>query len=221
MPPLSVMPHECSAWTSVTAMPSASMVPPVLPPMIFSPSSPFEPSHTPISWLQTMVGLVRRAISSASWMWSKWPCVISIRSHRSTVLRFSGATGLFMTQGSMRISLPLALRAFQVPWPTQVKLTSALSAMLAFPLSCVRAEKPILPHGQREDSDRGDRPQVREEEVAGLAVKAQHAEREQPNRDVAPALHRAHDQEQRHRQKGQPLVGPHLVRNERPEREAE
>src|SRR5690348_11792545 len=34
-----------------------------------------------------------------------------------------------MTQGSMRTSLPPALRTFQVPWPTQVKLTSSFSAM--------------------------------------------------------------------------------------------
>src|SRR2546422_8328844 len=51
----------------------------------------------------------------ASWMWSKWPWVMSMRSHRSTFFSCSGATGLFMTQGSMRTSLPLALRAFQVP----------------------------------------------------------------------------------------------------------
>ena len=48
-------------------------------------------------------------------MWSKWPWVMSIRSHLSTVFNISGAAGLFMTHGSMRISFPLALLTFQVP----------------------------------------------------------------------------------------------------------
>ena len=72
---------------------------------------------------------VALAISKASYTWSKWPCVMSITSHFSTFFKFSGVTGLFMTQGSTRISLDLALRTFQVPWPSQVKLTSAFSAM--------------------------------------------------------------------------------------------
>jgi len=62
-------------------------------------------------------------------MWSKWPCVMSIRSHLSTVFNVSGAAGLFMTHGSMRISFPFALRTFQVPWPTHVKLTALFSAI--------------------------------------------------------------------------------------------
>src|SRR6266851_4549291 len=54
---------------------------------------------------------------------------MSIRSHRSTAFSFSGATGLFMTHGSIRMSLRLALRTFHVPCPIQVKLTSALSGI--------------------------------------------------------------------------------------------
>src|SRR5437588_13065038 len=106
-------------------------------------------------------------------MWSKWPCVISIRSQRSTFFSCSGATGLFMTQGSMRISLPLALRAFQVPCPTQVKLTSAFSA-IATPLFLT--EKSIFPHGQNEDPDARDGPEVGKEKVARLARETEQAD---------------------------------------------
>src|SRR5437588_734698 len=55
-------------------------------------------------------------------MWSKWPWLTSMRSQRSIFFRWSGATGLFMTQGSSRISLPRALRACQLPWPAEQKL---------------------------------------------------------------------------------------------------
>ena len=105
------------------------MVPPALPPIIVDWSMPFEPSQLVISKLETMVGLCALAISSASWMWSKWPWVMSIRSQLSTFFRASGAAGLFMTQGSMMICLPLALRAIHVPCPTQVKLTCEFSAI--------------------------------------------------------------------------------------------
>src|SRR5665213_3154132 len=63
---------------------------------------------------------------------------MNMRSHLSTFFNFSGATGLFMTQGSMMISFHLALRTFQVPWPTHVKLTSAFSGIR------------FLPHSERE-----------------------------------------------------------------------
>src|SRR5438132_12416738 len=73
---------------------------------------------------------------------------MSIRSHLSTVLSLSGVTGLFITQGSMRTSFPLALRAFHVPWPSQVKLTSELSAIETAPL-LRPAENLILPQQSR------------------------------------------------------------------------
>src|SRR5919204_2458866 len=120
-----------------------------------------------------------------------------MRSQRSTFLRCSGATGLFITQGSIRISLPFALRTFHVPWPTQVKLTSALSAMLASPQFRCRAEKPIFPHGQREHADRGDGPQVGEEELARLAIEPEKTQSEQHERDDSTALDAAHGEQQR------------------------
>src|SRR5713226_2352290 len=182
MPLSSVMPHECSAWTSVTLMPSTSSVPPWLPAMMLSPSIPFEASHAPVSWFVTILGFVLRAISSASWMWSKWPCVMSITSRLSIVFSFSGAAGLFMTQGSIRISFCLALRTFHVPWPIQVKLTSALSGIFSLP--SLDSEKPILPQAQNENRDSGHGPEVRENELARLLVEAQHEHCEQPEHAV-------------------------------------
>src|SRR6266480_4612793 len=218
MPPLSVIPHECSAYTSVTEMPSASMVPPWLPPMILSASSPLEPSHALISWFVTIVCFVRLAISRASWMLSKWPCVMSIRSHLSTFLSCSGATGLFMTHGSMRISLPLALRTFQVPCPTHVKMTSAFSAI---PAPLCLPEKTIFPHGQNENPDAADRPQVRKEQLARLPDEAKQADRQDRERDPPPALDRFDQDKKRDRQQWQPLIGPDLVRDDGAKREAD
>src|SRR5690349_21718061 len=150
----SVMPHECSACTSVTLIPSTSMVPPWLPPRSEPASMPFLPSQLVISKLLTIFGFVCLAISRASAMWSKWPWVMSIRSHRSTFFRLSGAAGFPLIQGSMRISFHLAERTFHVPCPTQVKLTSELSAIVDPRLLVV--EKPIFPHAQNEQPDGGD-----------------------------------------------------------------
>src|ERR1700694_1161741 len=101
---------------------------------------------------------------------------MSIRSHFSIFFSFSGATGLFMTHGSMRISFPLALWTFQVPWPSHVKLTSASNAMRGPSFletrgrSDLKTEKAILPQGQHEGSNCCDGPEVREDEVARLPV---------------------------------------------------
>src|SRR3977135_3678706 len=100
---------------------------------------------------------------------------MSITSHFSTFLSLSGVTGLFITHGSMRISFHLALCTFHDPWPSQVKLTSALSAIHAPSFIRTRGrvdlmtEKPIFPQRQHEHPDCTYRPQVREEQDARLA----------------------------------------------------
>src|ERR1700737_756753 len=197
-----------------------SMVPPWLPAVMVAALMPFDVSHAPISWMVTIFGVVARAISSASCTWSKWPCVMSIRSHRSTVFSLSGATGLFMTHGSMRMSLRLALRTFQVPCPTHVKLTSAFSGIRDPPQNESRSpEKPILPQAQNEHSDRGQRPEVGKEQVAWRAYKTDTEDSQQRDSDDPPSLNRAHRDEKDQRQQGQPLIRPHLIRDERPQGE--
>src|SRR6267378_1026613 len=203
-------------------MPSTSIVPPWLAAIIDAALIPFELSHAPISWMVTIFGVVAAAISSASWTWSKWPCVMSIRSHRSTVFSFSGATGLFITQGSMRTSLRLALRTFQVPCPIHVKLTSAFSGIRDPPQNESRSpEKPILPQAQNEDADPGERPEVGEEQVAWLAHETEQEDAEQCERHDPAALDRADREEKDQWQQGQPLIRPHLVRYERAEGKAQ
>src|SRR5205807_9543084 len=114
---------------------------------------------------------------------------MSIRSHRSTVFSLSGATGLFMTHGSMRMSLRLALRTFQVPCPTHVKLTSAFNGIRDPPQSESRSpEKAILPQAQKEYGDCGQRPEVGEEQVAWLAHETEQEGAEQPERHDPAAL---------------------------------
>src|SRR5712692_2641494 len=216
----SEMPQECSAWTSVILMPSTSTVPPWLAPMMVAPSIPFEPSQAPTSKLVTIFGLHTLAISSASLTWSKWPWVISIRSHLSTFFNASGATGLFITHGSIRTSFHFALRTFHVPCPTQVKLTSALSGM-PHSLCGGRTEKPILPQAHGEDADGGQGPQVGKNEPAGLPVEAQEADAKEHKRAPPPALDRAHGHDEDQGQQRQPLVRPDLVRDERAQGEGE
>src|ERR1700694_3790529 len=134
---------------------------------------------------------------------------------------FSGATGLFMTHESMRISLPLALWTSQAPWPSHVKLTSAFSAMRG--PSCLetrgrsdlKTEKAILPQGQHEGSNCCDGPEVREDEVARLPIETEQAGRKDAEGNGSPPLDRTHSQQQDQREKRKPLVGPDLVPTER------
>src|SRR5690348_16577631 len=92
--------------------------------------------------------------------------------------------------------------------------------MLTPPLALGGVEKPILPHGQDEDSDRRDRPQVREEQVARLLVEAEKADPENGKGYVPPALDRPHGEQEGDRKKRQPLVRPDLVGDQGAEREA-
>src|SRR3989442_14744051 len=99
---------------------------------------------------------------------------MSITSHLSIFFSFSGVTGLFMTQGSMRISFRVALWTFEVPWPSHVKLTSAFSAIWMASSrrrgrSDLKTEKAILPYCQRENPNCGHIPQVCEGQVLRLA----------------------------------------------------
>src|ERR1700694_126475 len=115
------------------------------------------------------------------------------------------------------MTLPLALRTFHVPWPTQVKLTSGLSAIPVLQYQA-QTEKAILPHAQDEDADRAERPEVGEDDVARLPVKREQARAEQ-REDPEPApLDRPDDEQQDQRQERKPLVRPHFVGNERAER---
>src|SRR5450759_4651504 len=119
---------------------------------------------------------------------------MSIKSHLSTFFSFSGVTGLFMTQGSMMISFHFALRTLQVPCPSHVKLTSAFSAIRDSSFLRVRGrsdlktEKAIFPQRQQEDSDCCDSPQVREDQVARLAVETEQANAEDPEGQLPPPL---------------------------------
>src|SRR5487761_592368 len=80
---------------------------------------------------------------------------------------------------------PLALRTFQVPCPTQVKLTSAFSAMRYLPLdSPLRSENAILPHAQHEDSDGRDGPDVRKNEIARRSIETEQQDRQHPKREA-------------------------------------
>src|ERR1700730_8335809 len=127
----SVMPQLCSAWVIVNLIPSTSTVPPLLKPTRFS--TPFLPSQPAVSGIARTLQECFFASSTASWMWSKWPWVTAMMSRCSGFFRCSGATGLFMTQGSSTSFLPDALVASQVPWPTQVKETLSFSAISTTP----------------------------------------------------------------------------------------
>src|SRR5579859_7871575 len=181
------MPQLCSAWTSVTLMPSNSCVPPLLPPSTFS--TPLLPSQVAVSKIAWTAGLVALAISTASWMWSKWPWVMSIRSQLSTFFRWSGATGLFITQGSIRISLPRALRARHVPCPIQVNLTWSLSAMhFTSNRFVARAQKTMVPYAHAEHGQAAQRPQVGQGRLAGRPDEAEAGEAEQGEHAPPPVL---------------------------------
>src|SRR5712691_6629043 len=93
--------------------------------------------------------------------------------------------------------------------------------MLTPPLFVGGVEKPILPHGHNEDSDRRDSPQVRKEQVAWLLVEAEKAQREKRQGYVPPAFDRAHGEQESDGKKWQPLVGPDLVGDQGAERESE
>src|SRR5882757_10122524 len=108
------------------------------------------------------------------------------------------------------MSLPLALRTFQVPWPTQVKLTSALSAM-PFLQFRARPEKRILPHAQHEDADRGKGPEVGKDELAWLPKESEQEDPEQNEHPDFVSLDAANDEKQNQRQEREPLVWPHLI----------
>src|SRR6266566_9853228 len=106
--------------------------------------------------------------------------------------------------------LPLALRTFQVPWPTQVKLTSALSAM-PFLQYRARSEKRILPHAQHEDADRGEGPEIGKDELARLPEEREQEDPEQNEHPDFVPLDAADDEKQHQRQERKPLVRPHLI----------
>src|SRR6266576_513640 len=112
--------------------------------------------------------------------------------------------------------LPLALRTFQVPWPTPVKLTSALSAM-PFLQFRARPEKRILPHAQHEDADRGKGPEVGKDELTWLPEESEQEDSEQSEHPDFVPLDAADDKKQNQRQEREPLVRPHLIRYERAE----
>src|ERR1700674_623467 len=118
------------------------------------------------------------------------------------------------------MTLPLALRTFQVPWPTQVKLTSGLSAIPVIQYQA-KTEKAILPHAQNEDADRAERPEVGEDDVARLPVKREQARAEQ-REDPEPApLDRPDDEQQDQRQEPKRVGRHHFVGDERAERKPE
>src|SRR5450756_1503314 len=117
---------------------------------------------------------------------------------------------------------PLALRAFQVPWPTHVKLTSAFSAMPYLPLDTRGGpEYAIFPHAQDEDADRRERPDVREDEIARRSVEAKQQDDQHGERAVPPPFDSAHGQQEHQRQQRQPLVRPDLIGYEGAEGEPE
>src|SRR4029077_14446519 len=61
-------------------------------------------------------------------MWSKWPCVTSIRSHRSIESAVRGLRGL-AKKGSSRITLPPGVQISKQECPYQVNVVSRPSAM--------------------------------------------------------------------------------------------
>src|ERR1700682_1685215 len=95
------------------------------------------------------------------------------------------------------MSLPLALRTFQVPCPTQVKLTSLLSAMLPLHIQ-PRSEKRILPSAQHKDADGSERPEIGEDEIARLPVEPEQEDAQQhEHADLTPLDASRHEQQNR------------------------
>src|SRR5665213_4064654 len=72
----------------------------------------------------------------------------------------------------------------------------------------LKTEKAILPQRQYEDRDGGDSPQVREGQVARLAVKPEEADAEQRKGQHSPPFDRANRDHEDQRQERQPLVRP-------------
>src|SRR5215813_8390140 len=72
--------------------------------------------------MPTTLGLCFLANSTASPMWSPWPCVHNMTSILSKLFLLDGVEGLFMTQGSTRICLPPGLSNRKVACPSQVTL---------------------------------------------------------------------------------------------------
>src|SRR6266481_5024799 len=110
------IPQLCTACVIVTLTSPTCCDPPLFIGNVFL--TPLDSSQLHVSKMATTSGANFFARGTASWMWSKCPCVMQIVS-TFLISKFLGYRGL-PVHGSIRIACPEGSRKRKVPCPSHV-----------------------------------------------------------------------------------------------------